>query len=120
RPRRRAALSSRVTRSRARRASRPGARCCWLPAAVRRLARSRVVLPAPLRRATEPRRHGLGVPRLERALELAQRLFERAERGEQLVAVHEEDLGPERRLRSSEARGVACPWAERRTRRSGA
>src|SRR5207244_2647705 len=76
-------------------------------------------LPPPLRRAPEPRGHGSGVPGLERTLERAQRLFEGAECRKQFVPVHEEDLGPERRLRSGEPRGVACPWAESRAGRRG-
>src|SRR3989475_12461997 len=76
--------------------------------------------PAPLRRAAEPRGHRLCVSRLECTLELAQGLFEGAERREQLVPVHEEDLGPERRLRRGEAGGVACPPPQRRTRGGGA
>src|SRR3989454_754683 len=56
--------------------------------------------------------HWHRVAHLEGPLQLAQRLFQGAQRGEQLVTVHEEDLGPQDRLARGEARGVARTGAE--------
>src|SRR5207249_2203668 len=86
---------ARSRRGRARRASAHGGRYSYRRAAAPRRAPSRVQSPAPLGAAPEPRREGGLVARLERPLQLAQRLFERAQSREQFVTVHEKNLGPE-------------------------
>src|SRR5207249_1067327 len=94
-----------------------GGRYSYRRAAAPRRAPSRVQSPAPLGAAPEPRREGGLVARLERPLQLAQRLFERAQSREQFVTVHEKNLGPEGGLGGCEARSVARPGPEGRTRR---
>src|SRR2546422_520773 len=112
-----AAPPARSRRGRAGRASAQGGRSSYRRAPAPRRAPSRVQSPAPLGAAPEPRRGGGLVARLERPLQLAQRLFERAQSREQFVTVHEKNLGPEGGLGGCEARSVARPGPDGRTRR---
>src|SRR6266511_2479579 len=61
--------------------------------------------PAPARRPGEPRRECGGIAHLERALHGAQRFLQGAQRRQDLVAIHEQDFRPQRRVAGREARG---------------
>src|SRR5437762_9166147 len=63
-------------------------------------------------RAGEPRRQRSGISHLERALDRAERFLERPERRQDLVAVHQQDFSPQRRVARREARGVSRATAE--------
>src|SRR6266545_6686491 len=71
--------------------------------------------PAPARRPGEPRRECGGIAHLERALHGAQRFLQGAQRRQDLVAIHEQDFRPQRRVAGREARRVGSARAERRS-----
>src|SRR6266498_3550164 len=75
--------------------------------------------PAPARRPGEPRRECGGIAHLERALHGAQRFLQGAQRRQDLVAIHEQDFRPQRRVAGREARRVGSarlPGPHRRPR----
>ena len=72
---------------------------------------------SPVRGALQPRRQRARIPGLERPLYGAERLLELTERRKNLVAVHEQDFGPERGVTRGQACGVGCAGAEGRSGR---
>src|SRR5256712_19314 len=71
----------------------------------------------PGRRAAEPGREGRGIADLERTLDCSERLFQGAQRGQDFVAVHEQDFGPQRRLAGGQSRRIGGARPERRAGR---
>src|SRR6266480_2763203 len=73
--------------------------------------------PPPPRRPGQPRRECGGIAHLERALHGAQRFLQGAQRRQDLVAIHEQDFRPQRRVARREAGRVGGARAKRRSRR---